>query len=128
MENYVETYIPVKIEHMIIENMRLVLSEDDMTHLRSEENKLYSSLQNKLLETEPFSEGTIFETITHTNKLMAKALGLRVDLRKEKLVESGENVDEDKAVDQLKQKEDQLDTYIGKFMALNLDNANILKK
>ena len=44
MENYVETYIPVKIENMIIENMRLVLSEDDMTHLRSEENKLYSQL------------------------------------------------------------------------------------
>lgn len=63
-----ETYIPVKVENMIIENMRLVLTEDEMTHLRSEENKLYSQLQGKLLETEPFAKGTIYETIDEVNK------------------------------------------------------------
>ena len=44
MENYMENYVPVQVENMIIENFRHVCNEEEMTKLRGEENKLYSSL------------------------------------------------------------------------------------
>lgn len=38
MEHYVERYIPIQIQNMIITNMQTVLDDKDIQKLKSEEN------------------------------------------------------------------------------------------
>ena len=44
LEHYTESYLPVQIQNMIIENMQVVLDEDMIKRLKGEENKLYNRL------------------------------------------------------------------------------------
>lgn len=41
LENYCEKYIPVKIQSMLIENIRVFVNKDIINKLKSKENKLY---------------------------------------------------------------------------------------
>lgn len=46
LEHYTERYMPIKIQDMIIENMRLIHPDTVMARLMSEENKLFLKLQD----------------------------------------------------------------------------------
>ena len=41
LENYTEKYIPIKMESMILDNLKLIISKENMQKLKSVENKVY---------------------------------------------------------------------------------------
>ena len=45
LEHYVERYVPLQIQTMIMENMKLILDTNQMDILQSEENKLELKMQ-----------------------------------------------------------------------------------
>ena len=72
-----------------------------------------------------FTNGTLFDNIIKINKKMTELMNVRVDLRKANMVQAEEGQQEE---DNLKAQEDKLDMYIVKFINLNVDNQQILKK
>ena len=50
LEHYCERYIPLQVQTMIMENMKLVLTPKQMEILQGEENKLELKMQKQLME------------------------------------------------------------------------------
>ena len=71
-----------------------------------------------------FSDGTLFDTIIKINEKMSQKLKIKVDLRKEGVI------DEDPCeadADRQKQLEEKLDKYVRNFINLNADNKHQLE-
>ena len=96
IENYSENYIPMQIQNIIIENMKLVLNENQIGILQSKENTMFQILQKQILDQKTIQFGNIQEEIIKINNLMTQRLGVRVDLRKGNLMnEEEEDNDQD---------------------------------
>ena len=74
LEHYCERYIPMKIQSMLIENMKVIHGQEMIDLLTSEENKLFKRLQHEILDETNFTAGTIFEEIKLINLQMSKQL------------------------------------------------------
>ena len=125
LEHYTERYLPVQIENMIIENMKVIHDEDMVKRLVGEENKLYNRLQRHIMEMTNYGDGTIFERIKSINEEMSNKLEMKIDLRKQALMAMGYETKRS-TKDTISALQDKLDNYIVKFMNLNNENSKIL--
>ena len=44
VENYCEKYIPIKIQNMILDNIKIFVSKEVLQKLKSQENKVYTEI------------------------------------------------------------------------------------
>ena len=65
---------------MIIENMKLVLNQEQMDKLKSEENKMEFRMQKQLMQMSEFADGTILREIDRINRHLNDKLMMEVDL------------------------------------------------
>ena len=87
LERYAERYIPIQIQKMIIDNMQMVLSYDQMDKLKSTQNVLHQRIQKQIMDNCNFTDGTLFDNIVKINNEMAKYLNVRIELRKANLIQ-----------------------------------------
>lgn len=91
LEHYCERYMPVQIQNMICDNMKLIHTEEIYGRLINEENKLYSRLQRQIMDMTNFGDGTIFDKIKTINEEMSRKLKLRIELRNATMLEDSED-------------------------------------
>jgi|OM-RGC.v1.032394273 hypothetical protein len=87
----------------------MVMNDEQMMKLKSEENQLFLKMQRQLMDMTNFKDGTILDNIIQTNIRMSEQLNLKIDLRKET---SMEKENEDEKAGKQKALEDKLDSYI----------------
>ena len=121
LEHYSERYIPVKIQQMIIDNMKVIHDQDKVDLLKSEKNKLYSRIQSQILDDKDFTNGCVFDDIVKINNEMTKYLQVRIDLRTNNLLAPDVDI-LNSAEDRIKQQEERLENYILEFADLLRDN------
>jgi flagellar biosynthesis regulator FlaF len=64
---------------MIIENLKLVLSNTQVDLLRSEENKLHYEMQKQLIQMSNFADGTVLREIDRINKHISEKFNIECD-------------------------------------------------
>ena len=67
LEHYTERYIPLQMQNLLIENMRLIHEGDKIKILMDKENGLTKKLSDELLDSTNLAKGTIFENVLKIN-------------------------------------------------------------
>ncbi|CDW75226.1 UNKNOWN [Stylonychia lemnae] len=78
IENYCEKYVPVKIQTIVMDNIKLFVNKETMQKLKSQENKIFHEITDQLLNDD--GKGSIFNNIMKINEVLSKRLSTAVDL------------------------------------------------
>jgi len=127
LEHYTERYVPVQVQNMIMDNLRLIHDDTVLAKLTEEETGLCVRLHDELLDESNPARGTIFDNIQRTNAEMTAKMQVRIDLRTLSAVEDGESP-EASATDRHQALERKIDKHIDAFLRLNRENGLILEK
>eukprot|EP00347_Sterkiella_histriomuscorum_P001021 403373643 len=78
IENYIEKYIPVKIQTIVMDNIRLFVNKETINKLKGQENKVYQEITEQLLNDE--GRGSVLQNILKINMEISKRTSQKIDL------------------------------------------------